>query len=199
MTSRDEIVDAAMAICEEVGVEGLSMRVLGRRIGTSAMAVYRHVPNRQALLDAVVGRVLAGVPLPEHGMPWPERLRTVAHGLLDAAVAHPSVFPMALRRSYVADEAIAVMTTMYGILTDAGVPARDLPRLERMLSTALLGFAVTASSGGFWTTDPDLVSGRLVLPDGGSPAADADPDRWRAELDRNVADLVRLVEGAAAA
>ncbi|MEQ7007903.1 helix-turn-helix domain-containing protein [Actinopolymorpha sp. B17G11] len=195
VSRRDEIVDAAIAISEEVGVDNLSMRLIGKRMGTSAMAIYRHVPSREALLDAMVGRVLASVALPGPEKPWPERLRVIGHGLLDAAQANPTVFPMVLTRTYQADEAIAVMRSMYEVLAEAEVPPDAVPRVERMVSTALIGYAVAASTDAFWAVDPTLASRELRVPDVRS--AGGAPERWHDELDQNVDDLVMLVQSLA--
>jgi AcrR family transcriptional regulator len=192
VSRRDEIVDAAIAISEGIGVDKLSMRLIGKHLGTSAMAIYRHIPSREALLDAMVGRVLASIALPGPELPWPERLRVIGHGLLDAAQANPTVFPMVLTRAYQADEAIAVMRSMYEVLGEAGVPPTAVPRVERMLSTALIGYAVAASSNAFWEADPTLESGELRVPDR-RPPRKATPQRWHDELDHNVDQLVALV------
>ena len=182
MGRREEFVDAALALSEEVGVDRVSMRLIGQQVGVSAMAIYKHFPNREALLDALVGRVLADVDLPDRALPWRARLHHIGHRLLAVAIARPTVFRLVLQRSYVSAEAIAVMDAMYQLLADAGVSPPDIPRLERMLSTALIGYAVTVSSAGFWNDNAP-----------GTGMAPADP-RWTRELDSNLADLADLVE-----
>ena len=49
-----EVRRTATELLDEVGVEGLSMRALGARLGVEAMSLYHHVPNKEALLDEVV-------------------------------------------------------------------------------------------------------------------------------------------------
>ena len=73
-----EIVDAALAIIRQEGLNGLSMRRLSRELGRSAMAPYWHVADKRELLDLVAREVLAEVevPAPDAG-PWEDRLRTV--------------------------------------------------------------------------------------------------------------------------
>ena len=57
--SREAIVDAAIDVLDRDGLEGLTMRAVADRLGTGAMSLYRHVANRDELLDLVVARLLA--------------------------------------------------------------------------------------------------------------------------------------------
>lgn len=195
---RDEIIDAALALSEEVGVDRLSMRMIGDRLGTSAMAIYRHLPNKDAVLDALVGRILSEVPAADPDADWKDQLRTVADGLYAVADRHPTVFPMVLHRSYVSEDAIAVMQQMYRILRQADIPTDALPRVERMISTALLGFVVTATSGGFWATDPPASSDGWPRPGDLQHRLSHGSRRWRDELAADVDDLVLLIRAIAA-
>ncbi|MBC6982192.1 TetR/AcrR family transcriptional regulator [Caulobacter sp. 17J80-11] len=54
MTARDRLFAAARALFESEGLEGLSIREVGRRAGMSAMAIYRHFPDKDALVDALM-------------------------------------------------------------------------------------------------------------------------------------------------
>ncbi len=101
--SRDQIVRAAIELIDERGVRELSMRALGQRLGVEGMALYRHVPSRDNLLDAIVERVLDdlyGDPdvhlSPHEG--WQDYLSRIAHGLRRLALQHPQVFPLIATR-----------------------------------------------------------------------------------------------------
>jgi AcrR family transcriptional regulator len=101
--TRERIVDAAVTFIDDHGLPGLSMRRLGALLGVEAMSLYRYVPGREQLLDAVVERivdemqsdpeVLAG---PEYG--WQDYLQRLAHGVRRVALTHPKVFPLVASR-----------------------------------------------------------------------------------------------------
>ncbi|CUR58763.1 Transcriptional regulator, tetR family [metagenome] len=101
--SRERVVDAAVSLIDAEGLPALSMRRLGAILGVEAMALYRHVPGREELLDAVVesiteqmqhdGDVLLA---PRHG--WQDFLQRLAHGVRRVALAHPKVFPLVASR-----------------------------------------------------------------------------------------------------
>lgn len=101
--SRDRIVDTALAFIDDQGLPGLSMRRLGTMLGVEAMALYRYVPGREQLLDAVVERIVDGmagdpdVPEgPDYG--WQDYLQRLAHGIRRGALAHPKAFPLVASR-----------------------------------------------------------------------------------------------------
>ena len=74
--SRNRILIEALALLDESGVEQLSMRRLGQRLGVDPMAIYHHIPSKTALLDSLVEEIWLGVQLPEvrAGESWQEVL-----------------------------------------------------------------------------------------------------------------------------
>jgi AcrR family transcriptional regulator len=63
--TRDEIVEKALRLARRVGLNGLSMRLLGDELGVWPMAVYHHVPNKEALVSLVADTALAELDFPE--------------------------------------------------------------------------------------------------------------------------------------
>jgi AcrR family transcriptional regulator len=100
---RDKVVAAAVELIDSDGLPSLSMRRLGARLGVEAMSLYRYVPGREDLLDAVVESVIAEMyadpdilDAPEHG--WQDFLQRLAHGVRRVALAHPIAFPLVASR-----------------------------------------------------------------------------------------------------
>ncbi|MBN9576941.1 MAG: helix-turn-helix transcriptional regulator, partial [Alphaproteobacteria bacterium] len=63
-------MDQALALIDEAGLDGFSIRKLGARLGVEPMALYHHFPSRPAVLAAVAARVLAAAPLPAVDGGW---------------------------------------------------------------------------------------------------------------------------------
>src|SRR5262245_60436475 len=63
------IIDAAVRYVDDNCLDELSMRRLGSELGVEAMSLYRYFPSKQALLDAVVARLLAGLDMPDDAAP----------------------------------------------------------------------------------------------------------------------------------
>ncbi len=100
---RARIVGAAVSFIDEFGLPGLSMRRLGSLLGVEAMSLYRYVPGRENLLDAVVETILAEMEhddeilaAPRDG--WQDFLIRLAHGVRRVALAHPKAFPLVASR-----------------------------------------------------------------------------------------------------
>jgi AcrR family transcriptional regulator len=101
--SRERIVAAAIDFIDEFGLPGLTMRRLGEQLGVEAMSLYRYVPGREVLLDAVVEAVIEEmrhdddvIESPQDG--WQDFLQRLAHGVRRVALAHPKVFPLVASR-----------------------------------------------------------------------------------------------------
>jgi AcrR family transcriptional regulator len=100
---RTRIVRAAVGFIDEFGLPGLSMRRLGTLLGVEAMSLYRYVPGRENLLDAVVESILDEMreddeilDAPRDG--WQDFLQRLAHGVRRVALAHPRAFPLVASR-----------------------------------------------------------------------------------------------------
>jgi len=100
---RDRIVAAAIRFIDESGLPGLSMRRLGALLGVEAMSLYRYVPGRENLLDAVVESIIDEMredddvlEAPRDG--WQDFLQRLAHGVRRVALSHPRAFPLVASR-----------------------------------------------------------------------------------------------------
>jgi TetR/AcrR family transcriptional regulator, tetracycline repressor protein len=87
---RQALIDAAVRVARRVGFEALSMRMVADELGVSAMAAYRHIPSREALITMVTDQLAAEVEIPDPASaPWHERLVMVER----AAFAPRATFP----------------------------------------------------------------------------------------------------------
>src|SRR5262249_41985547 len=75
---RDEVLQAALALLDEVGLDRLTVRRLAERLDVRPSALYRHYPNKRALLDAMVEHIAAdGMPQPPVG-DWQAQVHVIA-------------------------------------------------------------------------------------------------------------------------
>ena len=85
---------AALRIVDRRGLGALTMRAVGAALGYEAMSLYKHVANKQELLDLVVDRVVGELETPDGSAPWADRLRHIAREWRRLALAHPHVFQL---------------------------------------------------------------------------------------------------------
>ena len=147
--SREAVLAAALRLADEQGLEAVTMHAVARRLHVTPMALYRHVDDKNALLDGLVELLLTEYPLPAAGGRWDERLVRLAAGIRDTARRHPAVFPLLLTRPAVTPAARAVRDAVQAALREGGVPGSEVPRAERLISTAVLGFAASEAAGRF--------------------------------------------------
>jgi AcrR family transcriptional regulator len=147
--TRDLVLDAALAVAEREGLERLSMRLLARELDVSPMALYRHVTSKDDLLDGLVGRLLGKLQLPDESLPWDQRLRTLAIELRALAHRHPGLFGLLLRRRAVGADATRAREVALRALRDGGLDPEAAARRERLLSTVIMGFALSEIAGRF--------------------------------------------------
>jgi AcrR family transcriptional regulator len=143
------VLEATLSLAEESGLEAVSMRAVASRLGVTPMALYHHVRDKDDLLDAVIERLLGELPLPDPSLPWQARLGALAASLRETANRHPDAFPMLLRRPATTPAALRAREAVYAALRDAGVPDNLVPRVERLLSSFMIGFAASEAGGRF--------------------------------------------------
>ena len=97
------IVETAIALVDREGLGELTMRNVGDQLGVEAMSLYRYVPSRESLLDAMVEVVVDALYAdpevylqPRHG--WEDYLSRLAYGVRRIAMAHPRLFPRVATR-----------------------------------------------------------------------------------------------------
>lgn len=196
---REEILSVALDISEQQGLAAVSMRAIASRVGLTPMALYGYFSSKDDLLDGLVGRVLQKVPSPDPGMGWCERLLVCGRATRRVAHRHPQTFPLLLTRPAVLPESIRVVETLYAALSEAGLAEERIAAWERMLSTFVLGFAVSEVSGRFSTGSLGSRERREQLDPGELPAhhrlgevLDLPVD-WDAEFEDGLARLVEMV------
>src|SRR5580704_2627195 len=96
--TREAVLAAALEIIDRDGSDALSMRRLARALDRDPMILYRHAPNKAALLDGVAETVLAQLYVDSTDPDWAGQLREVARLFRALALAHPHVVPLIVTR-----------------------------------------------------------------------------------------------------
>jgi AcrR family transcriptional regulator len=139
--SRDRIVDAALALLDAEGFEAVTMPKLAKRLGVGTMSLYRHVADKDDLVDAVAEQVLGGVAVPD-GDPddWEGRVVGYLRALRDAAIAHPALSRILAQRGLTVGPVFDQLEAVHAILRAAGFSDLDAVRTFYTLLTYVQGF-----------------------------------------------------------
>ena len=142
--SREAVLAAALTIIDEGGLEACTMRAVAAELGVEAMSLYWHIPNKEALLDGVIERVLMEVDQDrrEHD-DWRERLRHFARIFRRVILRHRNTLPLIASRPLGAYVAAGRMTEA-GIesLERAGFDRQTAIRAARTVSRYVIGFTM---------------------------------------------------------
>jgi TetR/AcrR family transcriptional regulator, tetracycline repressor protein len=123
MSRRDEVLQAALGLLDEVGLDDLTVRRLADRLGVAPSALYRHFPSKAALVDAMVEAVAASGDGPEPQGPWDERVRALAGAARAGMLAHRDGARLMATFATPGPAAVAAFERFTRVLQDAGLDA----------------------------------------------------------------------------
>jgi AcrR family transcriptional regulator len=134
-----EIVDAALAIFRERGLDAVSMRNVSARLEVSPVPLYNRVGNKAALLDAMAERLLDGMaPAVREGESWQRYAMRWAHAVRDRLRTTPDI------RLLLGDRRapfVAASRPLIDVLRAHGFTADEAVQACRLLLWAVVGFA----------------------------------------------------------
>jgi TetR/AcrR family transcriptional regulator, tetracycline repressor protein len=125
--TRERIVDAALRIMDEEGLEAVSMRRVAREVGVEAMSLYHHVRDKEDLLDGVCARVMCDFRYPDEDRPWIEVARDGAREWRRVLREHPNVIALWAERQRPMTELEALMPMEFAlrVIGRAGMEPRE--------------------------------------------------------------------------
>jgi AcrR family transcriptional regulator len=120
--TRQRVLEAALHLIDQEGLEGFSMRKLGALLGVEAMSLYNHVESKRAVFDGVIELLIVQAPLPVHPHATPrEQLWMIAHALRDVLRAHPRVLPLIATSPLRTSASLAILDHLLETLQQAQI------------------------------------------------------------------------------
>jgi AcrR family transcriptional regulator len=165
--TRAAIVRRALKIGETEGLDAVSLRRLASEFGVTPMALYRHVRDKQDLINAMAELVMEGLDLTvgfRASMSWTDRLRRAMLNFRDQMGERP--LALQLQIAYGGDNLSAFwrpMEDVLGILLRAGFKRRDSARLIRIVSNLLAGYLLLMRPAGPSANQQGNITDREVL------------------------------------
>jgi AcrR family transcriptional regulator len=140
--SRDRVLRAGIALADASGVEALTMRRLGEELGFEAMSLYRHVANKQDLLDGMLDLVLAEWQLPAAQTDWKQAIQTSAISVHDGLRRHRWAAGLLMTGGHIRPARLHYMDRLLGTLRDAGFDAGATYSVYHLLDGYIFGFSL---------------------------------------------------------
>jgi AcrR family transcriptional regulator len=170
--SRDRVLAAAVALADAGGLESLTMRRLGEDLGVEAMSLYKHVTNKDDLVDGMVDLVFAEIELPPSGADWRTAMRERAVSVRAALIRHPWATALMQSRTAPGPATLHHHDTVIGTLRGAGFSVRLAAHAFSALDAYVYGFALQQRSLPFDSLEEAQEVGRQMfarMPPGAYP------------------------------
>jgi TetR/AcrR family tetracycline transcriptional repressor len=139
--TRELVLAAARRIADAEGVDRLTMRRLATELGVLPNALYSYVPDKEALLDALIDDLLGGIDTGEAAEDWRDGLARVMDSSRRLLLAHPQLVPVFLARSGLGPNAARLGEITFGLLRRGGLEGERAVEAFRVLLIYSLGFA----------------------------------------------------------
>lgn len=140
--SRERVLQAALTLADEIGIESLSMRKLGDELGVKAMSLYKHVANKGEVLDGIIDIVASEIALPSIGEDWKSAMRIralSAHGVL---MRHPWATMLIVSRPNTGPAMLRYVEATLGCLREAGFSYPLLDHAWNAIDSYVYGFTL---------------------------------------------------------
>ncbi|KXK63411.1 TetR family transcriptional regulator [Micromonospora rosaria] len=162
--SRDRILRAAVALADEAGIESLSMRNLAQELGVVPMALYKHVANKDELLDGMIDVIVGEIEPLVPDADWQRALRRRILSARQVLRRHLWA-PLAIESRNMATPAVlAYLDSMVGTLRAGGLSADLAHHVMHALGSRILGFSqelfdASRQAGRSGATEPEPAAG----------------------------------------
>jgi len=135
----EAVLGTARRLLREQGAGGLSMRRIATELGVLPNALYSHVADKQALLDALVDELLGEIK-PPPGRTWRDRAIGLTTATRRTLLAEPAVARLYIQRAGRGPNAVRLGQQSMQIYADAGIPPAAAAEAFRVMIAYLVGF-----------------------------------------------------------
>ncbi|MFE2021399.1 TetR/AcrR family transcriptional regulator C-terminal domain-containing protein [Streptomyces sp. NPDC059499] len=156
--NRDRVLRAAVSLADAIGIEALSMRRLAQDLDVVPMALYKHVANKEELLDGMADAVVGEIDPPAAGPGWQHVVRGRILSARRVLLRHPWAARVIASRTGPTPAMLAYLDSMAGTFRDGGLSADLTHHVMHAMGSRLLGFSqeLFDTSGPSGPPDPGL-------------------------------------------
>jgi AcrR family transcriptional regulator len=140
--SRQRVLRAALDYVDQHGLEGLSMHKLGAELGVKAMSLYKHVADKDDILDGMVDLLWDELPTEPPAGDWREAIRQLAAALRDLVHRHPHAATLLYSRQEIREHPLRIAHSILRRMREDGVPEQCAVALLRTVFPYGIGYAL---------------------------------------------------------
>ena len=139
--SKDRVLRAAVAVADDSGIESLSMRKLADRLGVVPMALYKHVANKEELLDGMIDLVIGEIDPPIRGADWKNTVRQRILSARQALLRHPWASRVLESRTNPTPVLMDYLNSTIGMFRAGGFSVSLAHHVAHTMGSRMLGFS----------------------------------------------------------
>ena len=143
--TKPRVLDAAIDLADRGGLGALTMRRLGTALGVEAMSLYTHVASKEALLHAMVDRVIGAIEVPQEGAPWRDAMARRAASARAVLGRHAWVIGLLEAGTAPGPHAMRYLDAVIGSLRAAGFSLEGAGRAFMLLDSYVYGHVIQES------------------------------------------------------
>lgn len=161
--TRDRVLEGALALADEIGMERFTIRRLAERLDTKPMSIYHHVPSKEEIVDGMVDLVFDEIELPPEDLEWQSAVRLRCLSARDVLRRHPWAPPLMESRSNPGPATLRHHDAMLSTLRRGGLSWELTAHAYAILDSFVYGFALEEANlpGGGGSDMTDL-AGQLA-------------------------------------
>lgn len=144
--TRDRIVRVALDLMDEVGLDDLSMRRLAAALDVQAAALYRHVRNKDQLLNEMADALCSEAVTPDPSLPWTDQLRALARDQLRLLRSRRDAARLIAGTMPVGPERLRLIDFTLGTLLEAGFAGDEAFQVALLLTNFVTGAVLEEES-----------------------------------------------------
>jgi AcrR family transcriptional regulator len=140
--SRERVLDAALTLADEQGLEALTIRGLARALGVEPMSLYHYAASRDEIVGAIVDRVVEQIELPPVGSDWRAGIRACAISAYRVLREHPWACNLLMAGPRVSHARLRQIDALLERLEAADLPPELGDLAYHAIDSHILGFTL---------------------------------------------------------
>jgi AcrR family transcriptional regulator len=138
--NRERVLQAAVALADDIGLAPLSMRRLAQELDVVPMALYKHVANKDELLDGMIDVIITEIDPPATGLDWKDVVRDRILSARRVLLRHPWARQVLETRTNKTPGVLAYMDSFIGMFLDGGFSVDLTHHVMHAIGSRMWGF-----------------------------------------------------------
>ncbi len=144
--TRERVFEAAVDVADQDGLGALTMRRLGAELGVQAMSIYKHVTNKEEILDGIIELILGQIETPRDGADWKVAMRRRAISAREVLSRHSWAIGLLEARGSTGPNSLRYVDSILGNLRSAGFSIENAVHAFWLLDSFVYGQVIQETS-----------------------------------------------------